>query len=114
MLRPEAHQIDDEITIRRLGPEDAAELERLAQRDSAQIPQGTVYASVDAEGSILAAISLETRALIADPFVPSAHAAALLRVWTGKLEEAARPRRIRRGLTVATTQPAPARTATPC
>jgi hypothetical protein len=70
-----------DLTIRRLGATDAAKLDRLAQRDSAEVPGGTVYAAVAADGSLLAALSLETGALVADPFRPTAQAASLLRVW---------------------------------
>ena len=102
--------IGDDITIRRLAADDAAALTRVAERDSSVVPEGSVYGAVAADGSILAAISLETRALVADPFVHSAHAAALLRVWARELEGASRPTWIRGGLAVA----APAPTPTPC
>jgi hypothetical protein len=112
MFRQTDGQIDGEITIRRLRAADGGALERLAERDSAAVPEGTVYGAVDAEGSILAAVSLESRALVADPFVHSAHAAALLRVWVGQLDGAPRARWTRGGLAVA--QPAAAPTASPC
>jgi hypothetical protein len=83
--------IDGDITIRRLAADDAAALRRVAERDSSVAPEGSVYGAVAADGSILAAISLETRALVADPFVHSAHASALLRVWARELEGASRP-----------------------
>jgi hypothetical protein len=107
MFRPATHRLNDELTIRRLDARDAAALSRVAERDSARAPEGTVYAAVAGDGSILAAISLETRALVADPFVPSAHAAALLRVWTGRLDGIHGSRRARRGVRLATPETAP-------
>lgn len=110
MFRQTTLPIDDDITIRRLAAEDAGALRRLAERDSSPVPQGTVYGAVSAEGSILAAISLESRALVADPFLHSAHASALLRVWAHEVQGASRPTWTRGGLAVA----APAPVSTPC
>jgi hypothetical protein len=120
MIRQTTHQIDGNLTIRRLGADDAGALERLAQRDSAAVPKGTVYVAVAADGSLLAAISLESRTLVADPFAPTAHAASLLRTWALELGAAPRPRWIRGGLAngtsapAATTAPVAARAPTAC
>lgn len=66
-----------EITIRMLDDGDAEELARLAQRDSARIPLGRLLGgSVD--GRLVAARSLATGAVIADPFVSTAQVQALL------------------------------------
>jgi hypothetical protein len=91
MFRTAAPQDQTALTIRRLGGTDAADLERLAQRDSAETPAGTVYGAVGPDGSLLAAISLESRDLVADPFRPTASAANLLRVWAGQLDGSSRP-----------------------
>jgi hypothetical protein len=89
-----------DITIRRLGFEDRDALRELAGRDSSNVPAGTVIAAVAPGGALLAAISIETRELIADPFLPSEHAASLLRVRARQLngdgEHEGRPRRFRR------------------
>jgi hypothetical protein len=114
MFRQTDPQIDGDLTIRRLGPADSGALERLAQRDSTQVPEGTVYAAVATDGSLLAAISLESRALVADPFAHTAHAASLLRVWARELGATPRPRWIRGGLAIATAETAPVPTTTPC
>jgi hypothetical protein len=117
MFRHTTHQIDGGLTIRRLATDDDAALERLAQRDSAAVPAGTIYAAVTADGSILAAISLESGTLVADPFVHTSHAAALLRVWAREVGGATKARWARGGLALVPAQPA-ARTApaaeTPC
>lgn len=99
-----------DLIIRRLGPDDVEALERLAQRDSATVPVGTVYAAVAPGGSFLAAISLESRALIADPFRPTAQAAKLLRVWARQLRGESRrgARRARALIAPSAAAPAPA------
>jgi hypothetical protein len=106
MFRHTNQELDGDLTIRRLGADDAGALERLAQRDSAHVPAGTVSAAVSAEGSILAAISLESGALVADPFLPTSHQAKLLRVWARELGDASRPRWLRGGMAVAAPQAA--------
>jgi len=74
-----------DITIRRLGREDEDALLHLAGRDSSNVPAGTVIAAVAPGGALLAAISVETRELVADPFLPTAHATGLLRVRARQL-----------------------------
>jgi hypothetical protein len=69
-----------EITIRLLGAGESEALARLAELDSSRAPSGSVLAAVTSDGALLAAISLEDRELVADPFLPSEHAADLLRV----------------------------------
>jgi hypothetical protein len=93
---------DGTLTIRRLGPADADALERLAQRDSARVPGGTVYAAVAGDGSILAAISLESRALVADPFRSTAHAAEVLRILARRLRDGAGVTSARSDIAIAT------------
>jgi hypothetical protein len=94
MIEQTSNGIDGEMTFRRLSADDATGLERLAGRDSAEVPRGTVYGAIAADGSVLAAISLESRALVADPFLPTAHAASLLRVWARELGGARRRGRV--------------------
>lgn len=86
-----------DMTIRRLGQNDREALLDLAGRDSSNVPTGTVIAAVAPGGALLAAISVETRELVADPFLPSEHAVALLRVRTRQLRgESRHEGRIRR------------------
>ena len=111
MFRTAAPHDQSALTIRRLGGADAADLERLAQRDSAESPAGTVYGAVGPDGSLLAAISLETGRLVADPFRHTAGAANLLRVWAGQLDGSSKPGRARRPMALA---PAAAEAASGC
>jgi hypothetical protein len=86
-----------EITIRRLTSKDREALAELAGRDSSNVPSGTVIAAVAPGGAMLAAISVETRELVADPFLPSEHAVALLRVRARQFHgDEAREPRVRR------------------
>jgi hypothetical protein len=89
-----------QITIRRLHDGDRESLAELAGRDSSNVPTGTVIAAVAPGGAMLAATSVETRELVADPFLPSEHAVALLRVRARQLvgdeRHEARRRRFRR------------------
>lgn len=75
-----------DMTIRRLGPDDREALADLAGRDSSNVPAGTVIAAVAPGGALLAAISLESRDHVADPFLPSQHAVGLLRVRARQLD----------------------------
>jgi hypothetical protein len=89
-----------DMTIRRLGPQDREALTELAGRDSSNVPGGTVIAAVAPGGALLAAISIETRETVADPFLPSAHAVGLLsfraRQLGGDAHHEGRSRRFRR------------------
>jgi hypothetical protein len=67
-----------ELTLRTCGEADAAALRRLAERDSASVPAGTLLAA-EAGGELIAAISLGSGRVIADPFRHSADAVELLR-----------------------------------
>jgi hypothetical protein len=67
------------ISIRLAGPEDDELLRRLAALDSAPVPTGRALLAEQANEAV-AAISLGTGAVVADPFRPSAPAADLLRL----------------------------------
>jgi hypothetical protein len=67
-----------ELTLRICGDGDEAALLRLAERDSSVMPAGRILAA-ETSGRMVAAISLESRAVIADPFLPTADAVELLR-----------------------------------
>ena len=76
---------EDEIGIRMLSEKDRAEVVRLAERDSAPAPTGRMLgASLD--GRLVAAISLSTRAVVADPFVRTAELQTLLRGRAAQLD----------------------------
>jgi len=89
-----------DMTIKRLGSEDGEALAELAGRDSSNVPEGTVLLAVAPGGALLAAISVETGGLVADPFLPTEHAVALLRVRARQLRgddgHESRTRRFRR------------------
>jgi hypothetical protein len=67
----------NEISIRILSETDADSIERLAQVDSAAVPSGSLLgAAVD--GRLVAAMAVESGDSIADPFISSEGARALL------------------------------------
>lgn len=83
---------ETQITIKTLDGGDSESLRRLAGRDSSDVPGGSLLgASVN--GELVAAISLSSGDLIADPFVRTAELGALLeehaRLDGGRIE---RPR----------------------
>ena len=65
------------VLIRAARGSDGAELERLAQLDSAELPAGSLLVA-EADGRIVAAIASSTGEAIADPFLPTADVVALL------------------------------------
>jgi hypothetical protein len=88
------------ITIRRLGREDLAAVERLAQLDSRRPPEGALL-GVEIGGRLVAAISLITRESIADPFSRTGELRALLELRAaqlGRRENGRRRHRRRRAL----------------
>lgn len=78
------------ISLRRAVSSDAAALDRLAQLDSQRLSAGT-HLIAERDGEIIAALAQPSGATIADPFVPSADAVALLRQWAK--QRTALPRR---------------------
>ncbi len=72
------------LTLRPAVPEDAAAIARLAELDSAKVPSGALLVAV-VDGTPLAAVSLETGVVIADPFRPTADLVALLRERAARL-----------------------------
>jgi hypothetical protein len=66
------------VVLRAAGPGDAAALERLAWLDSRRPLVGPVLVAEE-DGVLRAALSVETGAVVADPFAVTAHLVALLR-----------------------------------
>lgn len=85
------------ITLRPAAPEDSPDLHRVAQLDSAPLPSGRLLlAQVDRR--ILAAISIDTGAVIADPFARTTELVAMLRDRAALLQPAAAANSARRPL----------------
>jgi hypothetical protein len=84
------------ITIRHAGAADMASLQRLAQLDSRHIPSGELFVA-EVAGRLVAAVSSDTGAVIADPFEHTASIVKLLRLH---------------GAAVSTRDPGPAAVAT--
>ncbi len=85
-------QINSAMTIRRMDVTDAdqAALARLAELDSGAELEGPVLGA-EVEGRLLAAISIETGEVIADPFSRTSELRALLKLRAAQLD--APPRR---------------------
>jgi hypothetical protein len=69
---------DEPLTIRHAEAADLSALEHLAALDSHRIPSGELFVG-ELDGRLVAAVSIDTGAVIADPFVPTAHMVELLR-----------------------------------
>ena len=76
------------LTIRHAAADDMKSLERLAALDSRRIPTGELFVA-EAEGRLLAATSIDTGAVVADPFEHTASIVELLRVHAGGVLPAA-------------------------
>jgi hypothetical protein len=79
---------DAPLTIRHATAADFPALERLAALDSRRIPTGELFVA-EAEGRLLAATSLDTGAIVADPFEHTASIVELLRAHAGGVRPAA-------------------------
>ncbi len=77
-------EYEDRIEISELGREDAESVIRLAELDTALAPEGRLLgAAVD--GRLVAAISLDSGRSVANPFVPSVDALAMLELRVKQL-----------------------------
>jgi hypothetical protein len=92
------------ITIRRATPEDASEVERLAQLEGARAPAGD-FLVADVDGELWAAAELSGGGMIADPFRPSGDVAELLRMRLERLNGNGRRRGLRSWLALGRTMP---------
>jgi hypothetical protein len=79
---------DATLTIRHATAADFPALERLAALDSRRIPTGELFVA-EAEGRLLAAASLDTGAIVADPFEHTASIVEVLRLHAGSVRPAA-------------------------
>jgi hypothetical protein len=69
----------ESIELRPANGCDARALERIAELDSARVPAGRLLVA-ESGGALMAAISMDTGETIADPFSPTAHLVAALRL----------------------------------
>ena len=82
---------DKTLTIRPADPTDLAGLNRLAALDSASPPTGEVLVA-EVGGELWAAMSLDDRHAVADPFRPTGELVALLAERGRQLRRASRGR----------------------
>lgn len=79
-----------DLTLRICGEGDDSALQRVAERDSTVVPGGRLLAA-EASGQILAAISIESGDVIADPFQRTGDAVELLRRRAAQLRRSHGP-----------------------
>jgi hypothetical protein len=79
---------DAPLTIRHATANDFPALERLAALDSHRIPSGELYVG-EVDGRLLAAMSIDTGGVIADPFEHTASIVDVLRVQSRAVRPAA-------------------------
>ncbi len=83
------------VTIRRLGALDGPDVDRLAQIDSNDVPQGDLLGA-EIEGKLVAVASVDGGETIADPFSRTSELRALLELRAGQFR-GRQPRRSRFG-----------------
>jgi hypothetical protein len=87
-----------EITIRRLDRTlDGPALARLAEKDTRPAPHGNALGAF-VDGELMAAISIESDRVIADPFKPTSELRKLLKLRAGQMRGASHGRLRRRGV----------------
>jgi hypothetical protein len=79
---------DAPLTIRHANANDFPALERLAALDSHRIPSGELFVG-EVDGRLLAAVSIDTGSVIADPFEHTAAIIDVLRVQSRAVRPAA-------------------------
>jgi hypothetical protein len=84
--------LTEPVTTRLATPVDFPTIARLAELDSGHVPRGRVLLA-ELRGSVVAAISLETGAVFADPFVSSAGVVKDLRAKAAEMDLADTQRR---------------------
>jgi hypothetical protein len=80
---------DAPLIIRHADPVDLPALQRLAALDSRRIPSGELFVA-EVSGSLRAAVSIDTGAVIADPFEHTAAIVDLLRLHASAVRTPAR------------------------
>jgi hypothetical protein len=82
--------IDSTLTLRQLDPDDAADIDRLSALEGRRAPEAPLLGA-EVEGRLLAAVSIATGEVVADPFSRTAELRALLELRAAQLRER-RPR----------------------
>ena len=82
-------QRSEPVTIRHAHPADLRALERLAALDSRRLPSGELFVA-ELDGQLVAAVSIDTGAVIADPFEHTAAIVDSLRVQASRRSRPAR------------------------
>ena len=86
-MRTEINQIHGgDISIRRLGEADRAAVELLAELDSSRNPEAPMI-GVEVEGRLLAATSLTSGEMVADPFSQTSELRSLLELRSAQLRQ---------------------------
>jgi hypothetical protein len=86
---------ESSVSIRRAGPDDAADVLWVAQRDTRPVPPPPLLVA-EVEGRVLAARSLMTGDSVADPFRPTAHLSAMLALRASEFDAPHPERRLAR------------------
>jgi hypothetical protein len=92
--------LTEPVTTRLATRVDFPTIARLAELDSGHVPRGRVLLA-ECRGSIVAAISLETGAVFADPFVSTSGVVKKLRAEAAELDLADAPETRRRSSLIA-------------
>jgi hypothetical protein len=83
--KPKNQLVEGRVTVRRFEHADVDGIRRLAELDSKSIPAGPVVVA-DVAGELVAALSLDGGAVLADPFRTTAPIVELLRRRAAQLE----------------------------
>jgi hypothetical protein len=86
-MSPSDECLTDPATIRLAANSDLPAIARLAELDSARLPRGRVLIA-ELRGDVVAAISLESGGLFADPFVSTADVVDVLRAKAAAMDAA--------------------------
>jgi hypothetical protein len=89
-----ARDVTTRITVRRFAEQDIDAVRLLAALDSKPMPTGGVLVA-EQEGEVLAALPLDGGEALADPFKPTAHVVALLKLRAAQIHAAERTPMIR-------------------
>jgi hypothetical protein len=84
-----ARDVTSRITVRRFAERDIDSVRLLAALDSKPMPTGGVLVA-EQDGEVVAALPLDSGQALADPFKPTAHLVALLKVRAAQIHASER------------------------